>query len=211
MSVGAFAKCARLRSVTLNEGLEQLGAMINITGDEASGKVFMESGLESVRIPSTLKVIEQNTFADCEHLKTVDFAEGLEKIDVGAFRGSAVECVVLPTTMRTVTQAAFAKCRHLRRVVLNEGLEAIGTDEYDNDGDELLGAFHYSTVEVVCLPSTLRRIEYGAFRECKNLRRVVFPNKLEYIGRYGFFKSGIEEVTFPPSLKEVRARAFQFC
>ena len=207
----AFTKCARLRSVELNEGLERLGEKEVVRDQEVQGKVFMESALEGVRIPSTLKVIELNTFADCAHLRTVEFAEGLEEICPGAFRETAVERVVLPASTRTVHQAAFAKCGHLKQAVLNEGLEALGMNEYDEDGDQLYGVFHECALEDVCLPSTLKRIEYGTFQECEHLSDITLPEGLEFIGRCCFFKSGLEEIVFPASLREVGARAFQLC
>ena len=70
----------------------------------------------------------------------------------------------------------------LRSVVLNEGLEALGTDEYDEKGERYFGAFQESGLESVRFPSTLKRIEYRAFLDCKRLKFVSFPEGLEYIG-----------------------------
>ena len=102
--------------------------------------------MESIRLPSTLKVIEINTFSDCKDLKSVEFSEGLERIELGAFLGSGLERVTLPRSLRVLAQAAFAKCENLKTVVLNEGLETLGTDEYDTDGEMRHGVFSYSTV-----------------------------------------------------------------
>ena len=55
-----------LRSVVLNEGLQTLG-------DDA-GAVFKDTRLRTVRLPSTLRVLDQETFADCGRLRRVAFA-----------------------------------------------------------------------------------------------------------------------------------------
>ena len=81
---GAFFGCKELRTVVLNEGLETLGCS-GKDEKELRGMVFAGSGIESIRIPSTLKVIEAVTFCGCMSLKSVEFSEGLEKIGVGAF------------------------------------------------------------------------------------------------------------------------------
>ena len=54
-----------MKAVILNEDLKTLGTdEYNPDGDAYSG-VFEESGLERVRLPSTLKKIECRTFLDC--------------------------------------------------------------------------------------------------------------------------------------------------
>ena len=64
-------------------------------------------------------------------------------------------------------------------------MEVLGKDEY-LDGKELCGVFEGSAIEDIKLPTTLKRIEYSAFKNCKYLKRVRLPEKLEYIGRKCF-------------------------
>ena len=68
----------------------------------------------------------------------------------------------------------------------SEGLEVLGTDGYAADKTSLYGVFEKSALENVWLPSTLKRIKYGAFQGCKNLKSISIPEKLEYIGKYCF-------------------------
>ena len=63
----------------------QLGEKERVGDDEIEGQVFSRSGVEMVRIPSTLKEIRTATFFQCTTLKSVEFSEGLEKIDEAAF------------------------------------------------------------------------------------------------------------------------------
>lgn len=66
--------------------------------------------------------------------------------------------------------------------MLNEGLEVLGTNEYP-DGDGMwYGVFACSSLESVELPSTLKRIEYNAFEDCKNLKSINLPEMVEYVG-----------------------------
>lgn len=112
-----------------------------------------------------------------------------------------------------MAQGAFAKCDSLATVKFNEGLEVLGTDEHSDDDffDELCGVFQRSAVERVELPSTLKRIEYRAFKKCADLKEIILPERLEYIGDYCFYDSGLEEITLPGALKEVGDGLFTRC
>ena len=61
----------------MNDGLKKLGEKESVNGESYEGKVFWGSAVESVRIPYTLKVIENNTFRNCKSLKNIQFEEGL--------------------------------------------------------------------------------------------------------------------------------------
>lgn len=52
----------------LNDGLEALGTNERTDDGYQSCGAFERSALEQVRLPSTLKRIEANTFCDCRRL-----------------------------------------------------------------------------------------------------------------------------------------------
>lgn len=65
----------------------------------------------------------------------------------------------------------------------------LGTDEFllnDIFVEQHHGAFGYSSLEHIELPFTLKEIEYGAFENCKNLKNINLPDRLEYIGKRCF-------------------------
>ena len=176
-----------LRSAVLNEGLETLGTDECMPDGKRYPGVFQESGLEHVKFPSTLTRIEYKTFMDCNELKSVHFPEGLEYIGNTAFSGAGLESVEFPDSVRTVAQGAFCLCKSLRSAKFGEGLEVLGTDEYADTGKSFYGVFDESALERVWLPFTLRRIEYYAFAGCKNLKSIVLPENIEYLGKGCFY------------------------
>ena len=58
VAVCAFKSCKQLRRTKLNEGLEVLGETWINKGKEFKGMVFAASGIEEIRLPSTLKTLE---------------------------------------------------------------------------------------------------------------------------------------------------------
>ena len=73
-----------------------------IDGRTYEGEVFSKSTIEKIKIPSTLKIIEEGTFSECENLKEIEFSEGLEKIGLLAFKKIAIENVIFPASLRTI-------------------------------------------------------------------------------------------------------------
>lgn len=62
----------------LNEGLEKLGYKED--SDEDEGEVFSGCAVESIRLPSTLRRIEAETFKDYKNLKRVELPNCVEYI-----------------------------------------------------------------------------------------------------------------------------------
>ena len=76
----------------------------------------MNSGVERIIFPSTLKVIGEGMLAGCEHLKSVSFGENsvLEEIKVRAFYGCGLESFIAPPSLKKIGAVAFGDCRSLK-------------------------------------------------------------------------------------------------
>ena len=195
----------------LNEGLEVLGVDERTLGSPYHRGVFEGSGLKRVRLPSTLKRIEFSVFLRCSQLQTIRFPNGLEYIGTWCFGETGLERVEFPASLRTVAQEAFSECKSLRTVKFSDGLEVLGTSGYQRGKSTDHGVFQGSALEAVRLPSTLRRIEYNAFRSCRNLKHIALPERLEYIGAFCFCESALESLVVPPSVREIEDGAFCDC
>ena len=120
------------------------------------------------------------------------------------FGGSeGVRTIIFPSMLRIVRQAAFCEVKSLLKAALNEGLEVLGTNKFTPDGKWRSGVFQDSGLRSVALPSTLKRLEYGVFMKCKNLKTVRFPEGLEYLEKSCFSETGLESVEFPASLRKI--------
>ena len=75
----------------------------------------------------------------------------------------------------------------------------------------LNGSLWGSGVEVVELPSTLRKLQNCEFQNCARLKSIQLPWGLEEIEDYCFQGSGIEEVTLPSTAKKIGKFAFEDC
>lgn len=96
-------------------------------------EAFRYCEINSVKFPSTLRLISDNAFADCENLKTIDFGCGLTHVGSSVswytFSESGLERVNFPKQVKSIGRGAFYGSQ-LKGVTLNEGLEIIGEDSF---------------------------------------------------------------------------------
>ena len=117
----AFEYCEQLKSVRLNKGLEKLGKKETTDGEEYEGRVFANSGIESIRLPSSLSRIEVGMFYQCKNLRSVSVSNGVKYIGKECFRDSGIEKVTLPNTLLEIGDDAFSGCDRLKVVWVEEG------------------------------------------------------------------------------------------
>ena len=175
-----------LKSITLPEGLQQLG-------DQAfSGN----SALESVSLPSTLRVLGSQVFGQCPCLTSITVAEGNTWYDSRdncnaviktADKELVVGCqnTVIPDGILTIAPYAFYNSNEMESMPIPASVTRIGEHAFDFcskmtaplvlEGVQVLEpwAFYYcSGVEYMSLGSNLTLIGKGAFNNMKSLKDV---------------------------------------
>ena len=105
----------------LNEGLVKLGEKEVIGKEEYEGRVFYGSGITTIRLPSTLKRIEAETFRNCKNLKRVEIPKGTEYIGAGCFWGSGIEEISLPSMLRKIEDTSFVCRSNIRTIWVEDG------------------------------------------------------------------------------------------
>ena len=91
-----------------------------------------------------------------------------------------IKTVTFPNTVKTVKNDAFSgkleKMGTLESAILNEGLERLGECKY-RYGDYHNGAFTYSKIKRITLPSTLKMLGDYTFSSCEIIGQITFRQK----------------------------------
>ena len=145
----------------------------------------------------------------------VIFPSRLESIGEYALGGMIkVEEFVIPDSVTEIERNAFYMCMGLKRVTFPKGLKEIP-----------LACFAYCALEEIDLPDTIEKIGGEAFKSCTfsggsgplystcpNLKKVVIPEGVTYIGGGAFSGCmGLTDVVLPDSLKTLGSKAFWLC
>lgn len=176
-------------------------------------RIFEDSVITSLSIPSSIEQIENRAFAKCKYLSYIYFDAPKCKVyyfrsmmdlhvfqDAGKFSQSlkvefGPHVKVIPTSMFEASEEDYA---HITDVVISDKVETIGAWAFQNCFD----------LKNVTWGENIQRIEEGAFGQCTFLSNVVIPEKTEYIGSNAFAGcKQLEEIKF--NAKNCKAYMFR--
>lgn len=187
-----YSGCRNLKSVTLPEGLVEIG-----------DKAFSGTRITEVVLPKSLKLVGVGAF----NLKKVtinsmfgrndganDYYSKLghfEELTIGSGIDSIFRCEFSGKYYNTLNF-------HLKKINFEEGIKFIDEDAFAND-----------LMEEISLPNSLRSLGRYAFRTNKLLKRITFGENIDSIGYDAFAGTKIEKLIIPDSWERITIAAFR--
>ncbi|MDE6059424.1 MAG: leucine-rich repeat domain-containing protein [Clostridia bacterium] len=183
---------------------------------EVGGKGFAESGIKSITLPDSIKVIRYGAFEDCKNLKTVKFGSGVTEIEHFAFSSTGLETIEIPATVTKIGTQAFEDNELLTAITVKGNVEtenmvfedctALKTVEFLGEESLTLGRSVFSdctALESVTLSADSVTLEDTTFMNCKFKR---YAATLETIYKSNF--EGTMRTEFPSELVFLRTEEF---
>ncbi|MBQ3465787.1 MAG: leucine-rich repeat protein, partial [Firmicutes bacterium] len=233
----AFNECGTLKTITIPEGVTNIGNC-----------AFWDSGLTSVTFAegSKLTTIDEGAFAECQSLGTVTIPESVTSIGENAFENcTGMTTITIPESVTSIGKNAFSGCSGLTTV--NFGGSKSQWDAITGDGKPTGVTLNYAkyypvfttingvayvlnedrtaTVTrytddlpadvIIPLSVTYENKEYSvtslgnnAFTRCSALKTIKLPDSLIRIGNYAFRWSGLESIIISASVTSIGWEAF---
>lgn len=138
--------CSTLNKVVIPTGYENI-----------ANEAFQNLNVANFELPTTIRVIGDKAFFNCNNIASIELNEGLVNIGVQAFNmgeTSALRSVKLPTTLKIVKDGAFLNCK-IYNLKLNAGLEFIGNTAFGLPAEQTEG--------VLEIPASVKYIGPFAF------------------------------------------------
>lgn len=181
-------------------------------------KAFAEcENLASVKLPDTLKIIDQEAFLNCKNLTSITIPSSVTKVGDGAFENcESLKDLVISEGVIELGGSCFYHCKSLESVTIPKSIKKIGYgmdyDETDWFDSTIKGLFKRCTsLSTVILPEGMEEIPTGMFDTCTALKTISIPETVRIIGKSAFYSSGLESITIPASVTHIEDRAFQHC
>lgn len=202
----AFAECRNLTMVHFPEGVDSIAA-----------RAFYKSGLSGeFDMPDSLRVISRQAFAQTNLSKVIissDITATEEDMVYAMYGNSAFAACGRLTELVveegcTMLEIGFEHCSSLKSISLPVSLREIGHTS------ESTGHYIFkdcSALESIILPENLWFIGCSAF-EGTSLKRMIIPDKVQYLRTYAFSNcASLEELILPSSLMEIAFGCFKDC
>lgn len=163
----AFAACDSLQKINLPKSLKKIGE-----------SAFANSGITSVDIPESVRIIQQHAFRECNNLKSVTIKNGVSEISQRLFRNCiSLESISLPDSIKYIAPYVFQGCAALKSIKIPENVDQISC-----------GCFKScASLEKVELPASLKYINTAAFNGCSLIKEITLPESVKRINVDAFY------------------------
>lgn len=215
--IGKFSECSELEEVYMASSVKSFVAF------SCCEKLY------AVRLSKNITEIPNWAFDRCTSLENIKFHEGLVSIRGDAFENCVkLKEAILPSTLEKLEFLAFFGCSSLEKVELNSKIEKIcgtaflDTKIYNDQSNWDGGVFYlediamlapwYNTDEEITIKSGTRVIAADAFMDLENLKKIIIPDTVVYIGDGAFYGCGsLETVNIPCGITEILPYTFGIC
>lgn len=159
--------------------------------------------IREIKIPSSVRSIEANAFANCNGMESIILNEGLESIGNYAFTNNyALTQMTVPSTVKEIGHEAFRYCSKMTRCTLGDALLTMGDYVFAN----------CTELRTVNLPANLKSFGIYCFGNCNNLQSIKIPKTVTVIPRNAFeYCYALSSVEIPATVKEIQDNAFWHC
>ena len=215
--IGKFSECSELEEVYMASSVNSFVAF------SCCEKLY------AVRLSKNITELPNWAFDRCTSLENIKFHEGIVTIRGEAFKYCEnLKEAILPTTLEKLEFLAFFGCSSLEKVELNSKIEKIcgtaflDTKIYNDQSNWDGGVFYlediamlapwYNTDEEITIKSGTRVIAADAFMDLENLKKIIIPDTVVYIGDGAFYGCrSLETVNIPCGITEILPYTFGIC
>ena len=146
----------------------------------SNGYLYYYYGTSSyVAIPSTVKTIGVEAFAELDYVKSVAIPSSVTRIEEKAFYLTGLTSIAIPSSVTYLGDFCFGGCFNATKLSLPSSIKTIPA-----------GCFAYCTeLDSVTIPSGVTSIYSYAFADCFDLSYVYIPSSVTYISSLAFDES----------------------
>lgn len=199
-------------SITLNEGIEEIG-----------NAAFLYSDLASIQLPNSLETIGAESFAST-NLTSITIPINVKNLGKSTFYNcSKLTTVNLPRNITSIPEKMFSQCISLKSIVIPNTVTSLGNNSFEKTGLSSINfpeslsfignyAFSETKLEEIKIPDKVITLGSSTFSKCEQLVSVSLPNTLQEIGSSCFEgDTYLKDINLPESLKNIGSNAFKNC
>lgn len=214
IGTGAFADCSGIKKFILDSENIFFKVVDGVLYNAYQSVLLAYPGganTAKFTVPEEVEIIAAYALSGSSNLTTVTLTNKITGIYPYTFSNcKKLVNINIPDTVKVIGEGAFANCISLKQITIPEGVLEMGKMDYIstyNPYDNKLGAFYGSGLTSITIPSTVKVVYEGTFRNCKNMKSMVLKEGVEIF--YGSNTSpSLEKITLPKSLIKIDGNQF---
>ncbi|MCQ2198333.1 MAG: leucine-rich repeat domain-containing protein [Paludibacteraceae bacterium] len=176
------------------------------------GTFMNNTDIETVVVPSNISIIRSETFKNCTNLKHILLSNSVAYIEEEAFAGcpNLKRVHIGPNVVHIAPNAFMSDCQ--LDIDPNNSYLSLDNGAMIDKGSRELLRFYSSDSTEYTVPSNVKTIGNGAFKDAKNLKVVRIPATVKSIGKDAF--EGCDDLVVIVSKKSKKSydiRTFYGC
>ena len=137
---------------------------------------FRYSSISSIKLPSSVTILGNTCFANCNSLTSIDLPSSVMTLGNGCFSGCAIKSIKIPSSVTTLGNFCFSSCFSLTSVELPSSINTIS-----------LGCFQdCKSLAFISIPSSVSNLYLQCFWNCSSLKSIEIPSSVKSINHLCF-------------------------
>lgn len=183
----AFQRCLKLKSFEVSPENTVYSSHDGMLLNRAQTKLIdCPCDKTSFDIPASVKIIGSGAFSDCKNMTNAAFPSGLQEIEGWAFSGCiGLTRVAIPSSVTKMGYDVFYGCTALSDLTLSGGVKSYYRNCLEGGDFQIVrisegttcidGLFSgFASLETVYLPASLAEIGEDTFKNCINLKNIIY-------------------------------------
>ena len=181
----------------------------------AKHSLALFENMKSLKIPTSVKEIEDGVFDECDKLEEVE----CDPKWICKFNKDKLKKIIIPPEIKELPKECFKGCKNVKQIKFSSGLQSVGDGAFEGCENliEIILPINaefkiFGNITQILPTNPITKIPARAFKNCKKLTKLSLPHTVTQIDKTAFEgcpNLDIANVNCPKQFEKLFSKVFQ--